>query len=92
MKFEWDEKKNRLNIEKHGLDFIDAKKLFNNSIWEFRDERNNYGETRMVAFGYLKGRLLNLVYTIRKPNIIRIISFRKANTREEALYEKNFKN
>lgn len=92
MKFEWDDDKNLINIKKHGLDFEDAKLLFKRTLWKFEDTRFNYGEIRIVGFGYVKSRLMNVIYTELKPDIIRIISFRRADTREELLYEKNFKN
>ena len=91
MRFEWDEKKNQLNIEKHGLDFEDAKELFKHQLWKFEDNRLDYGEKRMVGFGYLNNKVMNVIYT-EWLNIIRIISFRRANTREEILYEKQIKN
>lgn len=93
VKFDWDAIKNTLNIEKHGLDFEDAKELFvNGTLWRIEDTRNEYNEIRYVGFGYANGRLMNIVYTKRKPNVVRIISFRKANQREVMAYEKNFKN
>jgi uncharacterized DUF497 family protein len=93
MPFDWDENKNLLNIEKHGLDFEDSKELFlNGSLWKTEDKRSEYKEVRFVGFGYVKNRLMNIVFTKRIFNIIRIISFRKANQREVEAYEKNFKN
>ena len=81
MYFEWNEDKNRLNIEKHKADFNDATQLFNNDIVVIPDERFNYKELRLIGYGYVNGRLMNVVYTERLPGIIRIISFRKANTK-----------
>jgi uncharacterized protein len=92
MHFEWDEKKRQSNLAKHGFDFEDAHKLFDRTLWEFEDTKNDYKEKRMCGFGYLNGRLLSVIYTERIPDIIRIISFRKANIREVKLYEKYFKN
>lgn len=93
MRFEWDRNKNNLNIEKHGLDFEDAKELFvNGTLWRIEDNRIEYKEVRFVGFGYVCHRLMNIVFTKRGSNIIRIISFRKANQREVNFYEQNFKN
>ncbi len=40
MKFEWDENKNIINVEKHGLNFEDAKQLFtNDSLYVTIDNR-----------------------------------------------------
>ena len=92
MQFDWDESKNQLNIEKHKADFNDAIQLFNNNLLVIPDERFNYKELRFIGYGYVNGRLMNVIYTERLPNIIRIISFRKANSREKRLYEKIIKN
>ncbi len=93
MSFDWDVTKNKLNIEKHALDFEDAKELFvNGTLWKIEDNKTDYKEVRFIGFGYANSRLVNIIYTKRAPNIIRIISFRKANRREVKAYENNFKN
>ncbi|MEO8327811.1 MAG: BrnT family toxin [Nitrospirota bacterium] len=51
------------------------------------DARRDYGETRKIGFGFIRGRLMAVAFTERKPNLIRIISARKANKREEAYYQ-----
>lgn len=89
MRFEWDEQKNQSNILKNGVDFIDCKEMFfNGALRQYIDDRKNYGEVRYTAYGYVNNRLMNVVFTERKLNIIRIISFRKANHREVVRYEK----
>jgi uncharacterized protein len=85
MQYEWDENKRRQNFEKHGIDFADAVFFDWQSALETEDDRNDYGETRIKAFGLLHSRLAVLVYT-RRNGIIRLISLRKANKREEAAY------
>ena len=52
------------------------------------DARKDYGETRKIGFGFIRGRLMAVAFTERKPNLIRIILTRKANKREEAFYQK----
>ncbi|PIZ25733.1 MAG: hypothetical protein COY47_04345 [Chloroflexi bacterium CG_4_10_14_0_8_um_filter_57_5] len=47
MKFEWDKQKNKANIEKHGLDFADAHKVFESPMLVRIDDREDYGEDRM---------------------------------------------
>jgi|SRR6185437_317780 len=90
MKFEWDENKNITNVEKQGLNFQDAKELFTNgSLYFTVDNRKAYGEIRYSGLGYINGRLLNVVFTQRHPDIIRIISFRRANNREKKHFEKS---
>lgn len=50
------------------------------------DDRKDYGETRYRALGLLEERLHALIFTETQVGI-RVISFRKANQREERLYE-----
>jgi hypothetical protein len=85
MDFEWDEAKRAQNWEKHRIDFADAEEFFSNSRFEWRDERGNYGEERRVAIGLIAGRVCVCAYTIRGRHY-RIISLRRANTREQARY------
>lgn len=87
MKFEWDENKNQANIQKHGLDFEMAKVLFENDLLVIPDLRNDYNEPRFIGYGKIDGRLVVVVFTERLPDIIRIISFRKANDREQKIYK-----
>ena len=51
MKFEWDESKNLINIEKHGIDFDDAKRMFDGPMIVNIDDRHDYQETRLIGFG-----------------------------------------
>ena len=90
-KFEWDNDKYQINIEKHKLSFEMAKLLFENPLSVTQDTRFNLydGEDRYIGLGELDGRLMVVVFTIRKPGRIRIISFRKANKREQKEYYKN---
>jgi uncharacterized DUF497 family protein len=50
------------------------------------DDRHEYGETRIVAIGYLENRLHVLCF-VETEKGIRVISFRKANSREVKHYE-----
>lgn len=89
MQFEWDESKNQINIEKHGLSFEIAKILFEDELIVIPDLRNDYNEPRFIGYGKIDNRLVVVVFTERLPDIIRIISFRKANNREQKIYAKN---
>lgn len=86
MKFEWDEKKNQSNIQKHGFDFIDAEKIFGEPYLIFEDDRKDYGEDRFIVAGWLSSRMVVLVFT-RREEIYRIISLRKANEREKKKFQ-----
>lgn len=83
--YEWDETKRTVNIEKHGIDFAAIHDFDWDSATIFTDERKDYGESRFVAYGYIKNRLVVVVYAERSGRK-RIISMRKANSREVNSY------
>ena len=83
--FEWDEQKNRQNIEKHGISFRRAATVFNGQVLQWEDNRKDYGEERRIAIGRTESRILQVVYTLRNQNI-RIISARKATKDERRKY------
>lgn len=88
MIYNWDENKRTSNIQKHGVDFVDAAEIFSdpNRI-ETLDDRTDYGEERLQTIGYALPGLLFVVYTYRdKMTKRRIISARKATKKEKALY------
>ena len=89
MEFEWDENKNRINIEKHHVSFQRAAKIFEGDVLEWEDTLKDYGETRIIAIGRSEGRLLRVVYT-QRGNKIRIISARKANKNDRRNYYNAF--
>lgn len=86
MRFEWDEQKNRANIRKHGLDFVDAWEIFTLPLLTAPDEREDYGEDRWIGIGMLKSRVVVVVFT-EHEDTIRIISLRKALSYERERYE-----
>lgn len=88
MIYTWDEQKRTINLNKHGIDFVDAAEIFNdpNRI-ETIDARQDYGEERLQTIGYAMPGLLFVVYTYRDNNTKRrLISARKASTKEKAIY------
>lgn len=92
MPFEWDKAKNALNIRKHGIDFADAKDVFNHPMLALLDDREDYGESRWIAIGYIHTLVGVVIYTERVGDVIRIISARKATKNEEYRYEQAIKN
>ncbi len=92
MRFEWDEKKRRLNLEKHSLDFSDAPELFEAPMLAALDTRYDYGEDRYVAIGSLKGRIVVVVFTQPYEATVRIVSLRKAVKSECTRYEESLRN
>jgi uncharacterized DUF497 family protein len=85
MSYEWDERKRRGNVKKHGIDFIDVPAVFDGDIVILPDERFEYGEPRLIAIGILKSVVVVVAYTERDENI-RIISARKATKNEQIYY------
>ena len=95
MKFEWDEAKNELNIQRHGFDFADAERVFTDPSPFFvrLDTREDYGEDRWQGIGMLDGIIIvMIVFTEPHTNVVRIISMRKATKNECRAYEKRIKN
>ncbi|MFZ3210249.1 MAG: BrnT family toxin [Terriglobales bacterium] len=88
MRFQWDPKKNRENIQKHGLDFVDAPQVFEGPLLARPDTREDYGEERWQGVGNIRGRVVAVVFATIGAETIRIISLRKANSYERAQYEK----
>lgn len=92
MNFEWNERKNEANIDKHGFDFADAHRIFDLPMAVELDECDDYGEDRWIGTGMLDGRVVVVVYTEPDGNVIRIISLRKALSYERKNYEQYLKN
>jgi uncharacterized protein len=84
--FEWDPVKEAENLRKHGTDFLTASRIWHRPVIERTDNRRDYGEARLLAFGKVNGRLMAVLFTWRGANR-RIISARKANRREQRRYQ-----
>lgn len=84
--FEWNDGKSRCNLTKHGLSFEDAEKVFDGPCLTFEDTRSNYGEERFLTLGRLHRRVVVIAHTYR-GEAVRIISMRKASSRERKLFE-----
>jgi uncharacterized protein len=85
VRFEWDEKKRRINIRKHGIDFADVPAMFELDTVTVIDDRFEYGEIRYQTLGLLKSHVILVVHT-ESETVIRIISARKATKYEEEIY------
>ena len=85
MKLQFDAIKRLQTLDARGLDMNRASEILEGSTITFLDERRQYGEERLITFGYLDSRMVVLVWTKRDESC-RIISLRKANGREQALY------
>jgi uncharacterized DUF497 family protein len=91
IRFSWDEAKRRTNLDIHGLDFVDAPRVFEGPTFTFEDDRFPYGEHRFVTLGFLVDIAVSLVHT-ETPSRIHVISFRKATRKEEALLFQSLQN
>ena len=81
MEFEWDQAKHLKNVRERGIGFDDAALALETTIDVWEDRRQNYGEQRLIARCRYHDEILIVVYTDRGA-IRRIISARRANTRE----------
>lgn len=89
MHFEWDEAKSETCFKERGFDFAYAAQAFFDPDRLIRaDQRHSYGEDRFQLLGRIESRTFVVVYTPR-PQATRIISARKANTREVKEYDNN---
>jgi hypothetical protein len=85
VRFEWDETKRVANLRKHGIDFSGVEALFAGPTVTVEDDREEYGERRLLTLGLLEGRVVMVVHAERSA-VIRIISIRKALRREQDLF------
>jgi len=87
MKLAWDAAKAALNLQKHGVAFEDAERVFYDvGRIEAYDGREDYGEDRWETIGLAYSVVLYVVYTVRNEETIRLISARKANANEQKQY------
>jgi len=82
MRITFDPAKREKTLAERGLDFLDAPIVFAGVTVEVEDLRKNYGETRIICYGRLAGRLVVVGYSPRGATR-HIFSMRKANEREE---------
>ncbi len=84
--YEWDENKRQKNIEKHKIDFIDVKEMWDYPVCEFFSLQTNHNEERFLAIGRIKEAYITVVYTWRGGKK-RLISARKARKHEKEYYD-----
>ena len=84
MGYAWDERKNALNLRKHGIDFSDAVGIFDDLVVTGRSK--HLAEERLVAIGRMEPYVITVVCTPRGANR-RIISARRARRAERQIYE-----
>ena len=62
--------------------------MFTGPCVTFVDSRFDYGEVRLITLGLLAGRVVIIAHAPRADDTTRIISMRKANRREQKIYQK----
>jgi uncharacterized protein len=83
--FEFDETKSQANLEKHGINFVAAQKLWADpDLIEVQARLTD--EPRSLVVGLIEGKAWSAVITYR-GEMIRIISVRRSRKAEVALYE-----
>jgi len=83
--FEFDLKKSESNQDKHGINFTDAQRLWNDPDY-VQVKAKSDGEVRYLIIGNIAGKYWSAVITLR-ADIIRIISVRRSRKTEISLYE-----
>jgi uncharacterized DUF497 family protein len=88
MEFEFDENKRLANINRHGIDFIDADILFDNP-YLVAPAKTVDGEERWLATGMIDDDFVTAVFT-QRGSVIRIISMQSARNGERKKYQEVF--
>ena len=84
MEFEYDHNKSVSNLEKHGISFDEAQKIWNDN-YRIEIPARTSDEKRSLVIGNIEGIIWSAIITIRE-NSIRIISVRKARKNEKQIY------
>ncbi|RJF99055.1 BrnT family toxin [Noviherbaspirillum saxi] len=85
MDITFDPAKNKINEAKHGVSLELAESIEWDTLYATVDERQNYGEVRIIGLAYIGDRLYCVVF-VDRGEVRRIISLRKANSREVKRY------
>jgi hypothetical protein len=94
IEFKWDENKAAINLEKHGVSFEEAQTVFYDEKAQLiNDPDHSQDEDRFIILGFsIKLRILVVCHCYREDDsIIRIISARKANKKEQIQYSEALK-
>jgi uncharacterized DUF497 family protein len=88
MEISFDPAKRKRTLDERGLDFADAAEVFAEPHTALPDERFAYGELRPISAGFLRGRIVVIVWTPR-GDARHIISMRYCHGKEEARWRKH---
>lgn len=88
MQFEWDQKKAKSNLSKHGVSFEEAKTVFDDPLYvDFYDPDHSEEEDRYIIVGESSLKRILLVSYKERKDKIRIISSRQVTKNERQAYE-----
>jgi len=87
MEFTCDPKKNETNVRERSLPLLVARVMFTSEMLVREDTRRVYPEQRFIGYTTLAGRLMVAVFCLPSDEHTHIISFRKANNREQKKFE-----
>jgi uncharacterized protein len=88
MRYEWDEDKRAQSRLRHGVDFATVEAFDWSTALITVDDREDYGELREIAVGFVGDRLHVLAFTMRDEDLVRVIMLRKATRTEARRYAK----
>lgn len=80
-----DPAKRKKNQRKHNIDLAECGAVFDSPMLTREDAREEYGEERLVSLGWLKGRVVVLVW-LERDDEARVISCREAEPHEQEAY------
>ena len=86
--FEWDDEKDRINFQKHGIHFRTAAKVFLDPDKLIREDLEHPQEQRYDVLGRV-GKVIFVVCAFKDKNVIRMISARLATKLEREKYERD---
>lgn len=88
MNLEWDPRKATSNRRKHGVDFHEAATVLEDPLsTTYPDPDHSLDERRFVTIGLSVARRVLVVAHVERPGALRIISARRATSREREFYE-----
>jgi uncharacterized DUF497 family protein len=85
MRITFDPAKRARTLAERDPDFAEAAEIFSAATIDIPDIRRDYGETRIMSVGHLRGRMVIVIWT-QRGDARHIISMRKANDREETRF------
>ena len=86
MELEWDESKRQLVLRERGLDILYAALIFENDVLTRVDNREDYGEERLISLGLVEGAPFIVVHT-KRNEVIRLITAWKGGRSDFARYQ-----